>query len=222
MSKVIDYYFGPISGYAYLGHAALMALARETGARVRFLPIDMLKVYEASGLRPPYDQSDAARSYRVEDQRRLARMRGLRMKVGPENYPADTRLACRVILAAGRLGLDQDSIAMACLRGTWAEGRNIADPGDLGEALRQIDMPCVELGPARIVLFPGETYVGYQLMAQQLQPDKFVLSIGFGECWPGYIPTRRAFEENFGHSWRWVAPGSDRQLEAALRKVLAH
>lgn len=145
MSKVIDYYFGPISGYAYLGHAALMALARETGARVRFLPIDMVKVYEASGLRPPYDQSEAARSYRVEDQRRLARMRGLRMKVGPENYPADTRLACRVILAAGRLGLDQDSIAMACLRGTWAEGRNIADPGDLGEALRQIDMPCMDL-----------------------------------------------------------------------------
>lgn len=145
MSKVIDYYFGPISGYAYLGHAALMALARETGARVRFLPIDMVKVYEASGLRPPYDQSDAARSYRVEDQRRLARMRGLRMKVGPENYPADTRLACRVILAAGRLGLDQDSIAMACLRGTWSEGRNIADPGDLGEALRQIDMPCMDL-----------------------------------------------------------------------------
>ncbi len=85
---------------------------------------------------------------------------------------------------------------------------------------RQIDMPCVELGPARIVLFPGETFVGYQLMAQQLQPDNFVMSIGFGDCWPGYIPTRRAFEENFGHSWRWVAPGSDRQLESALRTLL--
>ena len=57
-------------------------------------------------------------------------------------------------------------------------------------------------------------------MAQQLQPDNFVMSIGFGECWPGYIPTRRAFEENFGHSWRWVAPGSDRQLESALRTLL--
>ena len=87
---------------------------------------------------------------------------------------------------------------------------------------RQIDMPCVELGPARIVLFPGETFVGYQLMAQKLRPDDFIMSIGFGECWPGYIPTRRAFEENFGHSWRWVAPGSDQQLEAALRKVLAN
>jgi hypothetical protein len=87
---------------------------------------------------------------------------------------------------------------------------------------RQIDMPCVELGTARIVLFPGETFVGYQLMAQQLRPDDFTMSIGFGECWPGYIPTRRAFEENFGHSWRWVAPGSDWQLEAALRKVLAN
>jgi hypothetical protein len=85
---------------------------------------------------------------------------------------------------------------------------------------RQIDMPCVQLGPARIVLFPGEAFVGYQLMAQELCPDEFIMSIGYGECWPGYIPTRRAFEENFGHSWRWVAPGADRQLETALRAVL--
>ena len=85
---------------------------------------------------------------------------------------------------------------------------------------REIDMPCLTLGEARIVLFPGETFVGYQLMAQQLRPDNFVMSIGFGECWPGYIPTRRAFSEGFGHSWRWVAPGADDQLEAALRKAL--
>jgi hypothetical protein len=85
---------------------------------------------------------------------------------------------------------------------------------------RQIDMPCVQLGPARIVLFPGEAFVGFQLMAQELRPDEFIMSIGYGECWPGYIPTRRAFEENFGHSWRWVAPGADRQLETALRAVL--
>lgn len=85
---------------------------------------------------------------------------------------------------------------------------------------RKIDMPCLSLGEARIVLFPGETFVGYQLMAQQLRPERFVMSIGFGECWPGYIPTTRAFDEGFGHSWRWVAPGADDQLGTALRKVL--
>ena len=125
---------------------------------------------------------------------------------------------------------DAEQFSRAALSGTLEDAdadvreRILAAMGlaslDRIAAGRQIDMPCVELGTARIVLFPGETFVGYQLMAQQLRPDDFIMSIGFGECWPGYIPTRRAFEENFGHSWRWVAPGSDRQLEAALRKVL--
>ncbi|APZ51503.1 2-hydroxychromene-2-carboxylate isomerase [Salipiger abyssi] len=145
MSKVIEYYFSPVSGYAYLGHQALMALARETGAHVRFLPIIPHQVYKAAETVAPFDQSEVRRSYRIEDQARWARLRGLRMAKVPTHYPTCPRLAGRVILAAGRLGLDQDAISMACLRGVWAEGRNIADPGDLGEALRQIDMPAFEL-----------------------------------------------------------------------------
>ena len=84
-----------------------------------------------------------------------------------------------------------------------------------------IDMPCIDLGAAQIVLFPGESFVGYQLMAQHMRPDSFVMSIGYGECWPGYIPTRAAFEDKFGHGWRWVAPGAQQLVEAALKRVLA-
>ncbi|MCH8045460.1 MAG: hypothetical protein IID44_17255 [Planctomycetes bacterium] len=83
-----------------------------------------------------------------------------------------------------------------------------------------IDMPCLDLGPAQIVLQPGEAFVGYQLMAQQIRPKSFVMSIGYGECWPGYIPTANAFKEGFGPSWRWVAPGCEQRMEAALRRVL--
>ena len=46
------------------------------------------------------------------------------------------------------------------------------------------------------------------------------MAIGYGECWPGYIPTKKAFDEKFGHGWRWVAPGAEARIEAALRKVL--
>lgn len=83
-----------------------------------------------------------------------------------------------------------------------------------------IDLPVVDFGPAQIVLFPGEAFVGYQLMAHQMRPDSFVVSIGYGECWPGYIPTRSAFEDNFGDSWLWVAPGSQSRIVEALQKVL--
>ena len=43
-------------------------------------------------------------------------------------------------------------------------------------ARQPIDLPCVDFGPAQIVLFPGEVFVGYQLMAQQMRPESFVLS----------------------------------------------
>jgi hypothetical protein len=83
-----------------------------------------------------------------------------------------------------------------------------------------IDVPCVDFGPAQIVLLPGEAFVGYQLIAQQMRPDSLVVCIGYGECWPGYIPTRSAFEERFGHGWRWVAPGAEKRMRTALEDVL--
>ena len=83
-----------------------------------------------------------------------------------------------------------------------------------------IDFPCVEMGDALLVLFPGESFVGYQLMAQQMVPDKFVLSAGYGECWPGYIPTRHAFDDNFEDKWLWAGPGSEAVMRKGLEQLL--
>ena len=86
---------------------------------------------------------------------------------------------------------------------------------------QKIDLPCVDFGRAKIVLFPGEAFVGYQLMAQRMAPEAFVLSIGYGECWPGYIPTDAAFRDGFNHDWRWAGPGSEARIQETLKKVLA-
>ncbi|HWB14199.1 MAG TPA: hypothetical protein VG826_33540 [Pirellulales bacterium] len=83
-----------------------------------------------------------------------------------------------------------------------------------------IDLPCLDLGRVKIVLFPGETFVGYQLMAQRMAPGSFVLSIGYGECWPGYVPTRAAFDDQFNHDWRWAGAGSEERIHEALERVL--
>src|SRR5690606_37806191 len=88
------------------------------------------------------------------------------------------------------------------------------------EAGQKIDMPCVDLGAAHIVLLPGEAFVGYQVMAQQMRPENLVMPIGYGECWPGYVPTHAAFEDNFDHGWRWAGPGSEQRIKIALRQVL--
>ncbi len=88
------------------------------------------------------------------------------------------------------------------------------------EAGRPIDVPCLDLGAAQIVLLPGESFVGYQLMAQRMRPDSFVVAVGYGECWPGYVPTRAAFEDGFGHGWRWVGRGCEPRMCDALRAAL--
>ena len=57
-------------------------------------------------------------------------------------------------------------------------------------------------------------------MAQQMRPDSFVMSIGYGESWPGYIPTRAAFEDDFHDSWLWVDRGSEARIRDALKLLL--
>ncbi|MCY3005777.1 MAG: hypothetical protein NTV29_07355 [Planctomycetota bacterium] len=84
-----------------------------------------------------------------------------------------------------------------------------------------IDMPCIDLGIARLVLFPGESFVGYQQIAQSIGGPVPLVSVGYGECWTGYVPTDSAFEDRFDESWLWVAPGSQERIERVLRDLLA-
>jgi len=84
-----------------------------------------------------------------------------------------------------------------------------------------IDMPCVDLGIARMVLFPGESFVGYQHIAQETSGALPLLPVGYGECWTGYVPTDAAFKDGFDESWLWVAPGAQERIERVLQDLLA-
>jgi hypothetical protein len=103
-----------------------------------------------------------------------------------------------------------------CLAALGLSWRKRADAG------HRIDLPVLDLGGCQLSLLPAESYVEYQLLAQRLRPDAFVVVAGYGECAPGYIPTDRAFEEKDGNlnDWCWVAPGSEKTLTAALKAAL--
>ena len=85
-----------------------------------------------------------------------------------------------------------------------------------------LDVPVLDLGAARVVLMPGETFVGYSLQAQKLQPDLFLMMLGYGECAPGYIPTRQITGEGFNvsHDWLWVRPDAHRPMMQAVEAAL--
>ena len=72
------------------------------------------------------------------------------------------------------------------------------------------------------LVLPGEAYVEYQLLAQKMRPDSFVVCLGYGECGTGYVPTEKAVREKDGnlHDCCWVAPGAEKVLTSAIRKGL--
>lgn len=90
------------------------------------------------------------------------------------------------------------------------------------EAGKPIDVPVIDFGVAHYLLLPAESYVEFQLAAQELRPDSFVVVAGYGECGPGYIPIERAWKENDGNlaDWCWVAEGSEAKMRAAMAAVL--
>ncbi len=94
---------------------------------------------------------------------------------------------------------------------------------ELHPAGHEMQLASLDLGAAQIVLLPAESLVGYQLLAQRLRPDVFVMAIGYGECSPGYIPTDSASREGYAESqgWCWVAPEVEGRMTDALRRVLA-
>src|SRR5207247_3026327 len=76
-----------------------------------------------------------------------------------------------------------------CLAALGLSWRKRADAG------HKLSVPALDLGKALFVLMPAESYVEYQLQAQKLRPDAFVVVAGYGECAPGYIPIERAWAE---------------------------
>lgn len=88
---------------------------------------------------------------------------------------------------------------------------------------RPIDVPCLDFngGKAQFLILPAESFVGYQLAAQALRPDSFVMVAGFGEGAPGYIPIDQCWKEGYSDDYCWAAPMTDRPILEALRQVMA-
>ena len=91
------------------------------------------------------------------------------------------------------------------------------------DAGRMLDLPVIDLGVAQLLLLPGEPFVEYQLFAQKQRPDSFVMTLGYGDYGPVYIPTDRAFADG-GYepgAWSFVALGVEKSIKDVLTLALA-
>ena len=80
----------------------------------------------------------------------------------------------------------------------------------------------LRLGPATVLLMPGELFVEYQLAAQQMKPGRFVAMAAYGEYGPGYIGTAAAYSQGgyeTGPVSR-VSPEVEAVLTNAMRELM--
>jgi len=87
---------------------------------------------------------------------------------------------------------------------------------------RPIDVPCIDLnrGETLFAILPAESFVGYQLAAQRLRPDSFVMVAGFGDGAPGYIPTDQCWRDGYADDYCWVQPMTESIMLDALTEAM--
>lgn len=136
--------------------------------------------------------------------------RSASLTLGPRTSPGFTEADLHAKLVSGEKPFHQCLAAMGL---SWRRRVQQGIP---------LEIPCLDFGSAAVVLLPGETYVDYQLVAQQLRPDDFICVAGYGDGATGYVPTEAHWQENDANlgDWCWVNPGSESRLRTALAQAL--
>ncbi|MES2262296.1 MAG: 2-hydroxychromene-2-carboxylate isomerase [Pseudomonadota bacterium] len=140
MSKTCLYYFAPHSPWTYLGHARFVEMAKRHGVQVDVRPLDLGRVFGASGGLPLAKRAPQRQAYRLAELARWSAFLGVPMNVQPKFFPVSPDAAAKLIVAT-RLAHGVDAaldLAQAIMRGLWAEERNIGDE----ETLIQIANSC--------------------------------------------------------------------------------
>jgi 2-hydroxychromene-2-carboxylate isomerase len=146
MSKLVDYYFTPVSPYSYLGHDRFVALARRHGAAIAVKPIDLGRVFPASGGVPLKQRAPQRQAYRLVELRRWSSYLRIPLNLHPAHFPVPAEPAARWILAALEQGVDAAlAFAGSLGRAVWAEERNIADVETLAAIARSHDLDVATL-----------------------------------------------------------------------------
>lgn len=92
--------------------------------------------------------------------------------------------------------------------------------------LRRREMPipiaCLHLNEDVAILnLPGEAFIEYQLLAQEVRPDAFVAVASYGDLGPGYITLARSFYEGgYEPTDSFISGASEAIMQRAIEQVL--
>ncbi|GGL95043.1 2-hydroxychromene-2-carboxylate isomerase [Pseudooceanicola nanhaiensis] len=123
----IDYYFVTVSPWAYLAGDRLEAMAGRHGATVSYKPVDLGKVFAATGGLALKDRSQARQDYRLQELARAQAKTGLPLNIHPAHFPTNPAPSSYAIIAAQKEGGEVGRLVQAIMRSCWADEKNIAE-----------------------------------------------------------------------------------------------
>ena len=125
MSTPIEFFFDPASTYSYLAATQIEAFAKEHGTTVKWKPFLLGKAFEATGNKMPA-LIPAKGKYLFKDATLWAKLYKVPFAF-PKNFPLNSVLASRAIIAADQAGQGVP-FALAALTSYWAEGGDLTQP----------------------------------------------------------------------------------------------
>lgn len=137
MRTTIDYYFAPQSPWTYLGHERFAAIVRQADATVNVRPVDYGRIFPLSGGLPLPKRAPQRQAYRLVELRRFSEHLGVPLNLHPKHFPVAAEPAARLIHTVAAADGAEMAMRLAgrILRACWAEERDIADAGTLGDLL---------------------------------------------------------------------------------------
>jgi 2-hydroxychromene-2-carboxylate isomerase len=137
MSRRIDYYFTPISPWAFLGSERFHAIAAKAGAEIAYKPVNFGTIFPASGGLPVTKRAPQRQAYRLVELRRWADQLGVPLNPTPATFPQPDELAALTLIAADEAGANMGALTTAFGRAVWVDERNISDRDTLCELLEK-------------------------------------------------------------------------------------
>ncbi len=90
------------------------------------------------------------------------------------------------------------------------------------ERKQPIVLSALHIGPATLLHLPAESFIEYQLKAQQLAPERFVATAAYGDGGPWYVPTQDAYPlGGYEVSMAFCSPKIDGILSDGMKPIVA-
>jgi 2-hydroxychromene-2-carboxylate isomerase len=133
----IDFIFDFGSPNGYLAWKLLPGIAARTGATINLIPCLLGGIFKATGNRSPFEAFagiPAKLAYEGLELKRFVARHGLTAYRPNPNFPVNTLLIMRGLIAARRMGVGERYLETV-LKAMWEDGRKMDDPAVVQEVL---------------------------------------------------------------------------------------